>query len=42
MGIKIKIMLPHDPTGKKGPMHPIPDNVVILDPIKDEEEDLKN
>jgi len=38
MGVKVKIMLPHDPTGKTGPRHPIPDMVVINDPRKDIEE----
>ncbi len=32
LGLKIKIMLPHDPTGKTGPKTPLPDNVAILDP----------
>jgi small subunit ribosomal protein S3e len=35
LGLKIKIMLPHDPTGKTGPKTPLPDNVSILEP-KDE------
>jgi small subunit ribosomal protein S3e len=34
MGVKVKIMLPHDPTGKTGPRHPIPDTVIINDPPK--------
>ena len=34
-GIKVKIMLPHDPTGKSGPRKPLPDNVQIMEP-KDE------
>jgi small subunit ribosomal protein S3e len=32
LGIKIKIMLPWDPTGKIGPKKPLPDHVSILDP----------
>ena len=32
IGIKVKIMLPHDPTGKSGPRKPLPDNVQILEP----------
>jgi small subunit ribosomal protein S3e len=32
LGIKIKIMLPWDPTGKIGPKRPLPDHVSILDP----------
>ena len=35
LGIKVKIMLPHDPNGRLGPKNPLPDNVVILEP-KDE------
>merc|ERR1712222_63315 len=27
LGIKVKIMLPFDPTGKTGPKKPLPDNV---------------
>ena len=27
LGIKVKIMLPHDPTGKQGPKTPLPDQV---------------
>jgi len=32
LGIKVKIMLPWDPTGKIGPKRPLPDHVSILDP----------
>jgi len=32
LGIKVKIMLEHDPTGKVGPKTAIPDTVIILDP----------
>lgn len=35
IGIQVKIMLPHDPTGKSGPRKPLPDNVQIMEP-KDE------
>merc|ERR1712243_311774 len=35
LGIKVKIMLPHDPTGKSGPRLPLPDHVSIVEP-KDE------
>ncbi|KAK9497791.1 hypothetical protein O3M35_003714 [Rhynocoris fuscipes] len=35
LGIKVKIMLPYDPTGKMGPKHPLPDNVLVVGP-KDE------
>ncbi|KAL8622053.1 40S ribosomal protein S3 [Nucella lapillus] len=35
LGIKVKIMLPWDPTGKIGPRRPLPDHVSILEP-KDE------
>merc|ERR1712200_296487 len=30
LGIKVKIMLPFDPTGKTGPKKPLPDNVSIV------------
>jgi small subunit ribosomal protein S3e len=36
LGIKVKIMLPHDPSGKIGPKKPLPDNVSIVEP-KDEQ-----
>merc|ERR1712223_1329371 len=32
LGIKVKIMLPWDPTGKTGPKKPLPDNVSIVEP----------
>merc|ERR1712060_1042901 len=32
LGIKLKIMLPHDPTGQIGPKMPLPDKVEILEP----------
>ncbi|XP_045478871.1 40S ribosomal protein S3-like [Harmonia axyridis] len=32
VGIKIKIMLPHDATGKIGPKNPLPDKIVIHEP----------
>uniref|UniRef100_A0A2K5DG02 Small ribosomal subunit protein uS3 n=1 Tax=Aotus nancymaae TaxID=37293 RepID=A0A2K5DG02_AOTNA len=35
LGIKVKIMLPWDPTGKIGPKKPLPDHVSIVEP-KDE------
>merc|ERR1712168_1382932 len=35
LGIKVKIMLPWDPTGKTGPKTPLPDHVTIVEP-KDE------
>merc|ERR1711970_1591761 len=35
LGIKVKIMLPWDPTGKIGPRRPLPDHVSIVEP-KDE------
>merc|ERR1711976_135397 len=37
IGVKVKIMMPHDPTGKKGVKKQIPDHVVI-NPPKDEQE----
>merc|ERR1712232_492104 len=36
IGVKVKIMAPHDPTGKKGIRKPLPDAVVIPTP-KDED-----
>merc|ERR1712142_1018881 len=35
LGIKVKIMLPHDPSGKNGPKTPLPDNVSIVEPKDD-------
>ncbi|VDI16636.1 small subunit ribosomal protein S3e [Mytilus galloprovincialis] len=35
LGIKVKIMLPWDPSGKIGPKKPLPDHVIIVEP-KDE------
>ena len=32
LGIKVKIMLPWDPTGKNGPKKPLPDNVSVVEP----------
>lgn len=32
LGIKVMIMLPHDPTGKTGPRKPLPDVVTVLEP----------
>lgn len=31
LGIKVKIMLPHDPTGKIGPKDPLPDVVTVIE-----------
>ncbi|KAI8803794.1 ribosomal protein S3 [Cladochytrium replicatum] len=36
LGIKVKIMLAQDPTGKAGPAKPLPDSVTIIEP-KDED-----
>jgi len=36
LGIKVKIMLPHDPKGLTGPKLPLPDNIHIVEP-KDEQ-----
>jgi small subunit ribosomal protein S3e len=35
LGLKVKIMLPHDPTGRNGPKTALPDVVTIVEP-KDE------
>jgi len=32
IGIKVKIMLAHDPEGKMGPKMPLPDNIIIHEP----------
>uniref|UniRef100_A0A667XNJ9 Ribosomal protein S3 n=1 Tax=Myripristis murdjan TaxID=586833 RepID=A0A667XNJ9_9TELE len=32
LGIKVKIMLPWDPSGKMGPKKPLPDHVSIVEP----------
>ncbi|GFO47668.1 40S ribosomal protein s3 [Plakobranchus ocellatus] len=32
LGIKVKIMLPWDPSGKTGPRRPLPDHVSIVEP----------
>ena len=32
LGIKVKIMLPGDPSGKMGPKKPLPDHVSIVEP----------
>jgi small subunit ribosomal protein S3e len=36
IGIKVRIMLGHDPTGMNGPRTPLPDQVVIVEPKADE------
>ncbi|KAJ3300333.1 40S ribosomal protein S3 [Borealophlyctis nickersoniae] len=36
LGIKVKIMLDQDPTGKTGPKTPLPDTVTILEPKEEE------
>jgi len=42
MGVKIKIMLPYDPSGKAGCKIPIPDNVVVREPKNnDDEEEIR-
>jgi len=35
LGIKVKIMLPHDPTGKNGVATKLPDVITVLDPKED-------
>ncbi|CAL8123589.1 unnamed protein product [Orchesella dallaii] len=35
LGIKVKIMLPWDPTGKAGPKKPLPDHISVLEPKED-------
>jgi len=36
IGVHVKILLPHDPTGKSGPKMPMPDKVLITEPKADE------
>merc|ERR1711988_525697 len=36
LGIKVKIMLPWDPTGKMGPKRPLPDHVAIVEPKEEQ------
>lgn len=36
LGVKVSIMLPHDPTGKEGPKNPLPDVVTIHEPKAEE------
>jgi len=36
LGIKVKIMLPWDPTGKVGPKKPLPDHVSIVEPKEEQ------
>merc|ERR1712196_344214 len=35
LGIKVNIMLPHDPQGKMGPKTPMPDKVEVFEPRED-------
>ena len=37
LGIKVKIMLPHDLSGKRGPRRYLPDHVIVHDPPEEEE-----
>jgi len=39
MGVKVKIMLPHDPTGKFGVKIPYADQVIIREPKSDEKDE---
>lgn len=42
MGVKVKVMMPYDPTGQKGTKNPLPDKVTIRDPKEDaDEEELR-
>jgi len=41
MGVKIRIMLPHDPTGRYGIKAQLPDIIDIRDPKEDHEQDIK-
>lgn len=35
LGIRVKIMLPHDPEGKQGPPTPLPDSITVMEPKPD-------
>merc|ERR1719353_2721280 len=35
LGVRVKIMMMHDPEGKMGPAMPLPDNVIIHEPKED-------
>merc|ERR1712100_807219 len=35
LGIKVNIMLPHDPAGRNGPKKPMPDKVEVFEPKED-------
>jgi ribosomal protein S3 len=39
LGLKVKIMLPHDPKGLMGPMKPLPDNIIVAEPKDDKKVD---
>jgi small subunit ribosomal protein S3e len=41
LGIKVKIMLPYDASGKAGVVKPLPDQVIIHTPKEDDETSLK-
>ena len=36
LGVKVKIMLAHDPEGKTGPSIPLPDNVIVHEPKEEQ------
>jgi len=36
LGIKVKIMLPHDPKGNLGPRNPLPDHIHIVEPKEEQ------
>jgi len=40
LGIKVRIMLPWDPTGKQGPKKPLPDHVSIVEPKEESIPDI--
>jgi len=39
LGLKVKIMLPHDPKGLMGPVKPLPDNIIVAEPKDDKKVD---
>lgn len=40
IGLQVKIMLPHDVTGRMGVVTPLPDKIIIREPKHDDEADL--
>lgn len=41
MGVRVRIMMPHDPTGKAGPINALPDTVVIVDKKEEIQDEIR-